>query len=81
MPIKVTVNPNGRMSLPTEVLEHLGLSGGGTLLVDETGDGVKLRTIPQAIAHSQAHAMQFTTGHADASVNAFLARRREESGE
>ena len=40
-----------------------------------------LRTVAQSIAHAQALAKKYTEGNAAASVDAFLARRCEESGE
>ena len=81
MTIQVTITPNGRMSLPADIRKRLGLSGGGALLVEETGDGVILRTVAQSIAHAQTLAKQYTGDKDDASVDAFLARRREDSGE
>ena len=42
---------------------------------------VILRTVAQSITHAQALAKKYTDGKAEASVDAFLARRREESGE
>ena len=70
MTLQINITPNGRMSLPADVRKRLGLSG-----------GVVLRTASQAVARAQALAKQYTGGNPDASVDAFLARRREESGE
>lgn len=81
MTVQVTITPNGRMSLPADIRKRLGLTGGGALLVEETENGVILRTVAQAIAHAQALARQYTGDKADASVDTFLARRREEAGE
>jgi AbrB family looped-hinge helix DNA binding protein len=81
MTFPVTVLPNGRMSLPADIRKRLGLTGGGALLVDETPDGLILRTVAQSIAHAQALAKQHTAGHKDASVEGFLGRRKAESGE
>ena len=81
MTVQVTITPNGRMSLPAEIRRRLGLAGGGSLLVEETEDGVILRTVTQSIAHAQALAKKYTGDQAAASVDSFLARRREESGE
>jgi AbrB family looped-hinge helix DNA binding protein len=81
MTIQVNITPNGRMSLPADIRKRLGLTEGGAVYLDETADGVVLRTAAQAVARAQALAKQFTAGNADASVDAFLARRREESGE
>jgi AbrB family looped-hinge helix DNA binding protein len=81
MTLQINITPNGRMSLPADVRKRLGLSGGGAVYLDETEDGVVLRTANQAVARAQALAKQYTAGNPDASVDAFLARRREESGE
>lgn len=81
MTVQVKITPNGRMSLPADIRKRLGLAGGGALVVQETEDGVVLRTVAQSVAHAQALAKQHTEGKADASVAAFLARRREDSGE
>lgn len=81
MTVHVTITPNGRMSLPSDIRKRLGLADGGELIVEETEDGVILRTLSQAIAHAQALAHKFTAGNPDASVDAFLAGRRADSGE
>jgi len=81
MTFQVNVLPNGRLSLPADVRKRLGLSGGGALVVEETSDGLVLRTVAQAVAHAQALARQHTQGKPEASVDAFLARRRGDSGE
>lgn len=81
MTIQVTITPNGRMSLPADLRKRLGLSKGGALLVEETLDGVVLRTVAQSVAHSRALARKYTANKPGASVDAFLANRRVESGE
>ena len=81
MTVQVTITPNGRMSLPADIRKRLGVSGGGALLVEETPDGIVLRTVAQSIAHAQALARKYTADRPEASVDAFLAGRRMESGE
>ena len=81
MTVQVNITPNGRMSLPADIRKRLGLTGGGAVFVEETDDGVILRTAAQAVARAQAIAKRFTDGNPDASVDAFLANRRAESGE
>ncbi|MGK6324751.1 AbrB/MazE/SpoVT family DNA-binding domain-containing protein [Sphingomonas sp. DT-51] len=81
MTVQVNITPNGRMSLPADIRKRLGLTSGGAVYLDETEDGVVLRTAAQAVARAQALARQFTGGNPEASVEAFLARRREDSGE
>ena len=80
MTLQVNITPNGRMSLPVGIRKRLGLEAGGAVLVEETSDGVVLRTVGQAVARAQAIAKRYND-HPDASVDAFLANRRAESGE
>lgn len=80
MTVQVNITPNGRMSLPASIRKRLGLEGGGAVLLEETEDGVVLRTVHQAVARAQAIAKKYA-GHPDASVDAFLASRRTDSGE
>ena len=81
MAIQVNITPTGRMSLPADLRKRLGLSGGGALLVEETPDGIILRTVAQSVAHARAVARQYTADKPEASVDSFLANRRAESGE
>lgn len=81
MTVQVNITPNGRMSLPADIRKRLGLTGGGAVYLDETEDGVVLRTANQAVARAQALAKQYTGGKPEASVDAFLNRRSEDSGE
>ena len=81
MTVQVSVTATGRMSIPADIRKRLGLAGGGAVYLDETEDGVVLRTAAQAVVRAQALAKRFTGGNPDSSVDAFLARRRDESGE
>jgi AbrB family looped-hinge helix DNA binding protein len=81
MTIQVSITPNGRMSLPADIRKRLGLTGGGQIFLEETEDGVVIRTAAQAVARAQALAKRFTDGDPNASVEAFLTNRRADSGE
>ena len=81
MTIQVKIMPNGRLSLPVELRKRLGLMDGGSLLIEETDEGVILRTVAQSVAHARALARRYTADKAETSVEAFLANRRSESGE
>ena len=76
-----TVSSKGQVVVPSDVRKRLGLVGGGAVYLDETPDGLVLRTAAQAVARAQALAKQYTEGNPEASVAAFLAKRREDSGE
>jgi AbrB family looped-hinge helix DNA binding protein len=69
------------LSLPADIRKRLGLAYGGSLLVEETPDGVVLRTVAQSVAHARALAKKYTEDRPKASVHAFLANRRADSGE
>lgn len=81
MTVWAAVTATGRMSLPADIRKRLGLVGGGSVIVEETQDGVMLRTVSQAVAYAQALAKRYTDGNADVSVASFLANRKSESGE
>ena len=81
MTLQINITPNGRMSLPADVRKRLGLTDGGAVYLDETEDGVVLRTANQAVARAQSLAKRYTGENPDASVDDFLNRRREDSGE
>jgi len=77
MTVQVTITASGRMSLPAEMRRRLGLSEGGAVFLEETEDGVVMRTAAQAVAHARAISRQLTDGKDGASVADFLAGRRE----
>ena len=79
MSYTVKMSQSGRINLPAPLRKKLGLTSGGTLLVDETEHGLMLRTVAQSVAHAQALAQKYTAGVG--SVEEFLANRNAESGE
>ena len=81
MTFHVNITPNGRLSLPAELRKRLGLAGGGALLIEETDEGLILRTVAQSVAHARTLARKYTANKPEASVDAFLANRRVETGE
>ena len=52
MSYQVKITPSGRLSLPAELRKRLGLSDGGTLLVEETEDVANLGQLPSAVSPS-----------------------------
>ena len=72
---RARVTAEGRLSLPAEVRRRHGLAEGGELLVEDLGDAIVLRTVPQAIARARKISAQLTRGRAGASVDDFLADR------
>lgn len=78
MTLQVNITPNGRMSLPIEIRRRLGLEKGGAVLVEETSEGVVLRTVAQAVARAQTLSKALTEGKAGTSVDDFLKDRKNE---
>ena len=80
MTVQVNITPNGRMSLPADIRKRLGLTSGGSIYLDETADGVVLRTVPQIVTQAQALARRYRDAPG-ASVDDFLTTRTTENGE
>lgn len=81
MTIHVTLTPSGEITLPADLRARLGLAEGGSMVLEETDGGLILRTQAQSVAYARALARHYTAGDPEASVDAFLACRRAESGE
>ncbi len=79
MTLQVAVTATGRMSLPADIRKRLGLAKGGAVYVDETPDGIVLRTAEQLLAHARSLARQYDKVDGG-SVDDFLAARVAESG-
>lgn len=75
MTVQVTITATGRRSLPADVCRCPGSIAGGPISIDQTADGVVLRTAAQAVAGAQELAQRDTADKPEASVDAFLARR------
>jgi bifunctional DNA-binding transcriptional regulator/antitoxin component of YhaV-PrlF toxin-antitoxin module len=79
MAIEVPVSEDGGIRLPASLRKRLGLSGSGTVFLEETEDGVVLRTAAQAVARAQALANRYTGDNGGSAE--FIANRRADSGE
>lgn len=79
MTVHVKVAANGRMVLPIEVRRRLGLDDGGTLFVQDTPDGVVLRTAEQAIRRVQEELRRHAPADGRSMVDEFIAERRREA--
>jgi AbrB family looped-hinge helix DNA binding protein len=53
MTIMLKVAPNGRVCIPADVRERLGLKGGGTSILEETDRGYVLKTHMQRVREVQ----------------------------
>lgn len=77
----VNVSESGRLSLPAPLRKKLGLTSAGSVLIDETEDGLVLRTVEQSVARAQALFAKFSEGKPEMSVDDFLRFRKTDSGE
>ena len=78
MSVQVKISANGRICIPADVRARLGLSDGDSLLLDETRQGLVLRTRAQSLKRAQALSRKLLAG-TNASVDDFLAERRAEA--
>ena len=81
MTAHVTITPDGHLELPTELRLALGLPDGGTVLVEETDDGLVLRSVRQSVERARAILRESGGDWEGASVDEFLRNRRAEWGE
>lgn len=79
MTVQVGVTASGRMSLQSEIRKRWVLAKGRVVFVDETPDGVVLRTAAQIVMHAKALAKQYDMMDGG-SVDDFLANRMAETG-
>jgi antitoxin component of MazEF toxin-antitoxin module len=67
------------MSLPASLRKALGVSKGGTVVLQETDAGLLLTTPAQALAKLQEWARKMKEKHPELSVDEFIAERRREA--
>lgn len=76
---KAKVTASGRMSLPADLRKRYGLTRGGEVMVEDTGEAIVLRTLDQAVARAQALSRRLVGGRPGASVDDFLTERAREA--
>jgi bifunctional DNA-binding transcriptional regulator/antitoxin component of YhaV-PrlF toxin-antitoxin module len=69
----------GRLSIPAEFREAVSLEDGGDVVIELAGREIRIRTIDEVVAQTQAIARRVTAGKPDASVDAFFAERSREA--
>lgn len=77
--MKAKVMPDGRVSLPADVRKRHGLTHGGEVIVEDTGDAIVLRTLDQVVARAQDLSCRLVAGKVGASVDDFLTERAREA--
>lgn len=78
MVAQVKISANGRVCIPADVRARLGMKDGDVLTLDETDDGVVLRTVDQRVRRAQAAYREMMKGKPDFTVDDFLREKREE---
>lgn len=78
MTIRILVRADGTLELPASERERLGVPSGGEVLLPEPVQ-IEAERRRDRIAEAQALVRQYAHGP-EASVDAFLARRRADSG-
>ena len=79
MAVRAKISSSGELSLPAELRERHGLVAGAVVLIDDTGDGLVIRTWPQAVAHARAMSRRLLEGKPELTVDDFIADRRAEA--
>lgn len=79
MTVVLKVAPNGRVCIPADVRERLGVRDGGTLFLDETEQGFVLKTHMQRVREVQARFAP--VAHLLPSVDEFIQMRCEAAAE
>lgn len=77
--IRAVMMPDGRVSVPAELRRRYGLLKGGALVLEDTGDGIVMRTREQAVKRARALSARLLEGKSGASVDDFLAERRRQA--
>lgn len=77
-PFKVRVAAGGRIEIPVEVRQELGIREGEDILLSRSGDGYRLTTFQEAIRQAQ-DLFTRTKKPGEMVVDEFLRERREEA--
>jgi AbrB family looped-hinge helix DNA binding protein len=77
--MRAKVMSDGRVSLPADLRKRHGLSHGGEVIVEDTGDAIVLRTLDQVVARVQALSRRLVSDQTGASVADVLADRAREA--
>ena len=76
MNVQAKITASGRISLPVDMRRRLGLEAGGNVILEESAEGVTIRSTMQAVKRAQALYADAIKGKPDISVDTFLDDRR-----
>jgi AbrB family looped-hinge helix DNA binding protein len=77
--IAAQVSESGRLSLPAEFRRAIGLDQGGPVVVELVDREIRIRTVAEVIARSQAIISDLIGDSPEASSDALIAERRREA--
>jgi len=77
-PIRVRIAAGGRIVIPADIRQSLGVREGDELLIIREGDGIRMTTVLQTAKEVQAFFEKFKKPGENV-VDEFLAERREEA--
>ncbi len=77
MTVQVKLTPSGRISIPADVRRRLGLQPGETVYLDETEEGLLIRSVSQAVKRAQQLSCKLLEDKEGFTVDDFLRERRE----
>lgn len=76
--VRGRVSQSGRLSLPADFRRAIGLEHGGDVVVELEGGEIRIRTVTEVISRAQTLTRSLLGEKSEASVDAFLAARRED---
>src|SRR5947209_2009855 len=79
-PYRVRVAAGGRIVIPAEVRQELGVREGDELILSRSENGFRMSTVEQVVKEAQAYFRQFK-GSGAGVVDEFLDERRQEAAE
>jgi bifunctional DNA-binding transcriptional regulator/antitoxin component of YhaV-PrlF toxin-antitoxin module len=77
--VRGRISRSGRLSIPAAFRKAAGLEHGGDVVIELHDREIRIRTIDEVIARSQAMTRRLLGNKSEASVDAFLAERRQEA--
>jgi AbrB family looped-hinge helix DNA binding protein len=73
------ISDTGRLSIPADLRKAVGLERGGDVVIELSGDEIRIRTVAAAITRAQALTRRLLDPKRGASVDEFLSERRAEA--
>ena len=79
MTAQAKITSSGRLSIPADIRKRHGLSVGGIVVIDDTGEAIVIRSVAAGIARAQEISRRLLAGKPNVSVDDFIAERRKQA--